>query len=193
MCAENLGQLTKSWSRARKSCASASEQVAVVRNRPLSRASRSILSTSRSISPSGAAGRHRPRLGRTCFTLIVKRRQRLEPLPGPRANGAAVAGLARLEKTLRPVVVLLEVRSGREREGIGATRFHTNLLSRDRPESARVGQKEGSYLPNCVLRGGHGPFRGLEAPLALALRLRPRECPRQRMSGKRETLASATL
>jgi hypothetical protein len=29
------------------------------------------------------------------------------------------------------------------------------------------GQKEGSYLPSCVLTGGHGPFRGLVAPLAL--------------------------
>jgi hypothetical protein len=28
------------------------------------------------------------------------------------------------------------------------------------------GQKEGSYLPDCVLTGGHGPFRGLVAPLA---------------------------
>jgi hypothetical protein len=52
MCAENRGQLTKSWSRAMKSCAPESEHVAVSlsESRPLSRASRSILSTSRSIS-----------------------------------------------------------------------------------------------------------------------------------------------
>ena len=52
-------------------------------------------------------------------------------------------------------------------DGIRATGLHTNLLSRDRL-GVRTGQAERRFRDVESNRlGGHGPFRGLDAPLAL--------------------------
>src|SRR5438874_5045324 len=71
---------------------------------------------------------------------VVKLYKRVDPLARPGAQSFAITGLAELDQLLRPLLILLEVRTRRQRKCIG----HTNLLSCSAWLSASVRLKEGS-------------------------------------------------
>ena len=183
MCAENFGQLDEVVE-------SGEEELRVgertrggrVRRSVRCRARRARSCRPRGRSPFGTAVGSGPRSGWSVRrpSLSVECRQRLEPLSGPRANGSAIAGLARFERGSSPGCGTAR---GSLWAGAGGRRCravaHTNLLSRDRPESARdrAGKKVRTF--ELCAAGGHGPFRGLVAPLALCLELTENAASRQ--------------
>jgi hypothetical protein len=85
----------------------------------------------------------------------------LDVLPGP--CGYASAGIVRdnCDQFLGSFFVVVEVRARRKRQ-----LEHTKLLSKHARWSACFRLKEVRILV-VLLKGGHGPFRGQEAPLAL--------------------------
>jgi hypothetical protein len=91
----------------------------------------------------------------------AKASKRLEPFARPVANGVGVGRTGGLDELLRPLPVLREIRPRRQRQGV-----HTKLLFRTSP-GVRSFQAERRFVrPSSTLAGGHGPFRGQDAPLA---------------------------
>jgi hypothetical protein len=90
--------------------------------------------------------------------------ERGNPLSGPRADGvgALAAGLRELFRTL---AVLIEIGMLRKWKDALRIRIHTNLLSRT--PGVRTDQAERRFVSSTNDEGGHCPFRGLIAPLAL--------------------------
>ena len=96
---------------------------------------------------------------------VLKCREGFDPANGPVANGEGSSDLHGLDEVFGEFPVMLNVRAGGKGKGLLRIRVHTNILSCD--AWSPPGQAERRFADVRTSVGGHGPFRGLEAPLAL--------------------------
>jgi hypothetical protein len=90
------------------------------------------------------------------------------PVPAiyPLAYRRRIGGAGGFQEIFGALFVLIEIGARREWEGVVRVGQHAKLLSM-RLESA-LEQAERRFVAfEIVNQGGHGPFRGLEAPFAL--------------------------